>query len=107
MTEEKKKPVKKVDHKQELADHQEYCKLKLEYENLRKESRGKYSKLDRMKELEGILKKVTGKKATTKKTQGVAKLSMKGKIVYITQDLPNPKFVTNEFSDTQKEHYFA
>lgn len=105
---EKKTSVKKVkvDEKQAFEDHQEYCKLKLDYENLRKEAKKKYSKLDRLQSLEEVVSKYEGKFAATKKAQGIAKISMKGDKFFISQDVPNPKLVVNKFSTEQVAQYF-
>jgi len=107
MTEKKtstKKP--KIDEKAYLADHQEYCKLKLDYENLRKEAKKKFSKLDRMQELEKALRGYEGKYAATKKEQGIAKISLKGDKFFISQDVPNPKLIVAKFSKEQQAQYF-
>lgn len=106
---EEKTPRKKViivDHKEQFEDHQEYCKLKLEFENLTKAGQKKYSKKERMAELETKVKKFDGKLAATKKDQGIAKMSVKGSKLFISQDIPNPKLVTDRFSAAQVKQYF-
>lgn len=108
MSEEKKEAPKKkpVNHKQQLEDHQEYCKLKLEFENLTKPGQKKFSKKERMAELEKLVKGFEGKLAATKKNQGIAKISMKGNKFFISQDMPNPKLVTDKFTKEQLAQYF-
>lgn len=98
---------KKLTLKEQYATHQEYATLLLQYNNLKKEAKAKWSKKQHFDELEKLVKTFEGSKATTKKAQGVAKLSKGGTIIYITQDVNNPKPVMDKFSDTQKKQYFA
>jgi len=92
--------------KVEYKDHQEFCALKLTYENLKKEAQKKYSKKARMEELEKAVKSIKGKNGNFKKNQGLMKLCVMGEIVFLTQDYPNPKFLVDKFTKEQQTQYF-
>jgi hypothetical protein len=102
----KQKAEAEIADKLAFDQHQEYCKLKLEFESLTKEGKKKFLKMDRMKELELICEKFEGKKSASKKVQGLRKMSVKGVIVFLTQEINNPKMVMDKFNDSQKELYF-
>jgi len=101
-----KKAAPKVDHKEQFAQHQEYAVLLLQFNNLKPDAKKKFKRADRLKELEGIVKKFDGKLANSKKDKGVSKMSVKGTIVLLTQEMPNPKSVIEKFPKDQVSLYF-